>query len=185
MCTAGLDAPVEAVLARRLELSGRRPDLDLDVARSFAAVEPERVARAGRDAFFRRDPGRVTPFPFAAAVLDAARRAALAVLLTAGDEATQRTKLERLGLAPHLDECLFVDPSRGESKRAALAAWLARRGLAPERALVVGDRPSSEIAAALALGCRALRIRGGEWDAEPTPRGVPEAADVRVLLRWL
>jgi hypothetical protein len=48
--------------------------------------------------------------------------------------------------------------------------------------LVVGDRPGGEIRAALDLGCKALRIRGGEFAAVPTPAGVPEADDVRAVL---
>jgi FMN phosphatase YigB (HAD superfamily) len=184
MCAAGLDAPFEAVRALRLEL-GDAPDLDERVARAFPCADPARVAAAGRRAFLVRDPGSVTPFTFSAEVLAAVRAVARALLLTAGDEATQRTKLARLGLGPLLDDVLVVDPSVADAKRRALAAWIAAAGLAPERVLVVGDRPRSEIAAALALGCPALRIRGGECAAEPTPPGVPEAPDVRATLRWL
>ena len=45
-----------------------------------------------------------------------------------------------------------------------------------------GDRPDAEIAAALRLGMRAMRIRGGEFAARPTPAGAVEADDVRAVL---
>lgn len=185
MRAAGLRAPLEAVVALREAYAGRRVDVDRLVAEAFPCADVERVVAAGRRAFFERDPGALTPFPFARAVLEAVRLRSRAVLLTAGSLSTQRTKVERLGLADLLDPLLFVDPARGEDKHGALAGWLAAARFDPAEVLVVGDRPDAEIAAALALGCSALRIRAGEWAREPTQAGVPEAPDVRAVLRLL
>jgi putative hydrolase of the HAD superfamily len=190
MRAAGLDAPLETVVALRESLAGRALDLDAAVAEAFPCPDPARVAAAGRRAFFERDPGRLTPHPFAAAALAEVRRRARCVLLTAGSPPTQRTKVARLGLTEAFDEALFVDATGhggdvGRAKRTALAAWIGRHGLAPETVLVVGDRPSGEIAAALALGCRALRIRRGECAREATPPGALEAEDVRAVLPLL
>jgi FMN phosphatase YigB (HAD superfamily) len=185
MRAAGLRAPLEAVVALREAFAGRDVDVDQAVAEAFGCAEPARVAAAGRRAFFERDPGPVTPHPFAAEVLAAVRARACCVLLTAGSPATQRTKVERLGLAQAFHQVLYVDPSRGEDKRTALAAWMGQAGHAPSRVLVVGDRPQGEIAAARVLGCPALRIRAGECAREATPEGVAEAQDVRAVLRFL
>lgn len=162
-------------------------DLDDTLFDSFTqCVGPaRREAAAGRSDFFERDPGPITPYPFALEVLAAVRARARCVLLTAGSPATQRTKVERLGLAGAFHELIYVDSLHGEHKRTALAAWLQDEGLAPASVLVVGDRPEAEIAAALALGCPAIRIRAGEWADEPTPAGVAEVADVRAVLRFL
>ena len=190
MCAAGLRAPLEAVLALREAFQGQPVDVDRLVAQTLLdgrvpAGTVERVAAAGRRAFFARDPGPLVPHAFTAEVLAQVRRRARSVLLTAGWPATQRLKLERLGLERAFDEALFVDSLAGEDKRTALAAWLAASGLLPGQVLVVGDRPQGEIAAALALGCRALRIRAGEFAAQPTPTGVREAPDVRAVLTLL
>jgi putative hydrolase of the HAD superfamily len=185
MRAAGLRAPLEAVIVLREALGGGAEDVDLEVARSFGAKDPEALAAVGRDAFFRRDPGPIRPHPFAREVLVAVRARARAALLTAGHEPTQRLKLARLDLGDLLDPQLFVDPAQGGSKERALAAWLGAAGLDPARVLVVGDRPGSEIAAAQALGCPALRIRAGECRRQPTPARVAEAPDVRAVLRYL
>lgn len=185
MRAAGLRAPLEAIVALREAYAGRGVDVDRLVAEAFPSTDIERVVEAGRRAFFERDPGALTPHPFAREVLEAVGRRARAVLLTSGWPPTQRTKVLRLGLADLLDELIFVDPAGGEDKRTALAAWLGTAGLAPAEVLVVGDRPGQEIAAALSLGCPALRIRAGECAREPTPAGVPEAPDVRAVLDLL
>ena len=195
MVAAGLRAAEEDVLRARLSLTGSLADVDLLVASCFPCDDPLAAAEAGRRAFFDRDPGFVLPHPFTRSVLAAVRATALAVLVTTGSPATQRTKIERLGIAADFDEVLLdnvfgpgsVGPGRdgGASKRDLIASLLARRSLPPSQVLVVGDRPSSEIRAALDLGCSALRIRAGEFAGEPTPPGVPEAGDVRAVLAWL
>jgi FMN phosphatase YigB (HAD superfamily) len=185
MVAAGLRADVDEVLRARRARAGREGDVDALVAGAFPCADRGRAAEAGRRAFLERDPGPVTPHPFAREVLHAVRRSALAFLVTTGSPATQRRKLERLGLAGDLDEVLYGDAFAGTGKRELIAGLLDRRGIAPAETLVVGDRPASEIRAALDLGCRALRILAGEFAAEPTPPGVPEAPDVRAVLAWL
>jgi FMN phosphatase YigB (HAD superfamily) len=190
MRAAGLRAPLEAVVALREAFAGRALDVDAAVADAFPCADPTRVAAAGRRAYFERDPGAITPFPFAADVLAEVRARARCVLLTAGSAPTQRAKVERLGLARSFDETLFVDPDRDQvsvatCKQTALAALIAAQGLVPDEVLVVGDRPAGEIAAALALGCRALRIKGGECAREATPAGATEVQDVRGVLLHL
>ncbi|MFM8979364.1 MAG: HAD family hydrolase [Planctomycetia bacterium] len=185
MRRAGLRAPLEAIVALREALAGAPLDLDEEVARSFPCSDPQAVARAGRAAFLVRDPGALSPHPFAREVLLAVRARAQAVLLTAGHPPTQQAKLARLGLGDLLDPQLWVDPARGQAKAGVLGAWLAQSGLPAAQVLVVGDRPAAEIAAARALGCPALRIRAGECAGQPTPAGVQEAADIRAVLAWL
>jgi putative hydrolase of the HAD superfamily len=195
MVEAGAKATAEEVLEARLALAGV-PGLDLDdaVAASFRSPHPVRVAEAGRRAFYDRDPGPLTPFPFAREVLLRVRAVARTVLLSTGHPPTQRKKVEALGLGGLFDEVVYDDmrlddvvgPSATRPvKEEALAAWLARSGVPPAATLVVGDRVDAEIAAATRLGARALRVRGGEFAARPTPPGVPEADDVRGVLALL
>ncbi len=183
MVEAGAKATVEEVLDARLSLSGVHVvDLDDAVAATFRSVNPVKVAEAGRRAFYERDPGHLEPFPFVPEVLRRARAAARLVLLSMGHPETQRKKIAALHLADAFDEVLVDDVFGHPSKEEVLRRWLASSGLEPGAVLVVGDRVDSEIAAALHLEMRALRIRGGEFASAVTPPGVPEADDVRAVL---
>jgi putative hydrolase of the HAD superfamily len=185
MVEAGARATVEEVLEARLALAGM-PGTDLDdaVAATFRSVQPVKVAEAGRRAFLERDPGALVPFPFAHDLLRRVRAHARTVLLSVGHPATQRKKLRALGLEGAFDEVMIEDASVPHAKEHLLETWRAKSGLAPRDVLVVGDRPDGEIAAALRLGMRALRVRGGEFAARATPDGVPEAADARGVLAY-
>ncbi len=183
MVEAGAKATVEEVLEARLALSGM-PGTDVDdaVAASFRSVSPTKVAEAGRRAFVERDPGPVVPFPFAREVLRRARERARVVLLTTGHVETQRKKVLALGLSDAFDEAVYDDVNGRGGKEEALRRWLLASGADPADVLVVGDRADSEVAAALRLGMRALRVRGGEFASRPTPPGAAEADDVRGVL---
>lgn len=184
MVEAGARASVDELLEARLALAGVEHDVDDAVAATFRSVNPVKVADAGRRAFFDRDPGAIVPFPFAAETVSRVRTRAKAVLLSTGHPPTQRKKLAALGLESAFDEVLLDDVFGRTAKEAVLAAWCTRAGITPASVLVVGDRPDNEIAAAIRLGMQALRIRGGEFAARPTPVGVTEARDVRAVLSW-
>jgi FMN phosphatase YigB (HAD superfamily) len=183
MVEAGARATVEEVLEARLALAGM-PGTDLDdaVAATFRSTNPLKVAEAGRRAFHERDPGPLSPFPFAHDVLRRVRGRATTVLLSVGHPPTQRRKIASLGLDAAFDETIVGDVAGPHGKEHLLERWLAASGLRPDEVLVVGDRPDAEVAAAARLGMRALRVRGGEHAARPTPAGVPEADDVRAVL---
>ena len=186
MVEAGAHATVEEVLEARLALAGLHVlDLDDAVAATFRSTSPVRVAEAGRSAFYERDPGALVPHPFSAEVVRRVRAACPAVLLSLGHPPAQRKKIESLGLAHAFDEILIEDLFNRGGKEEALRGLLARTGLPAGSVLVVGDRVDAEIAVALRLGMRALRVRGGEFAARPTPPGVPEIADVRGVLPYL
>lgn len=182
MVAAGLPASVERTFEERMARSGAGEALDRAVAEALGAPDVEAVAAAGRRAFFDRDPGPVAPHPFTHDVLRRVRARARTALITTGIPRTQRLKIERLGLDDAFDVVLLHDLDRGGGKEALLRELLGERRLDPARVLVVGDRPSSEIAAARRLGCAALRIRAGEFSGEPTPAGVEEHGDLRAVL---
>jgi len=185
MVEAGARATFEEVLEARLALDGVAPDVDDAVAATFRSVQPLKVAEAGRRAFYDRDPGLLVPFPWTLPVLRRVHKCCRVVLLSLGHPPTQRKKIESLGLAGAFDELLVDDVFGRRGKEEVLRTWLARENIAPREALVVGDRPDAEIAAAIRLGVPALRVRGGEFGVRPTPPGVLEVADVRAVLAWL
>ncbi len=185
MVEAGARATVDEVLDARLALAGLERDVDSAVAAAFRSVQPVRVAEAGRRAFYDRDPGTLVPFPFAREVVRRVRTVARAVLLSSGHPPTQRRKLASLGLEQAFDQVILDDVLGRAAKEEVLRRWLEAAGVPASEVLVVGDRPDNEVAAALRIGMHALRIRGGEFAARPTPPGVPEASDVRAVLAWL
>jgi HAD superfamily hydrolase (TIGR01509 family) len=185
MVEAGAKASEQEVLDARLSLGGIERDVDDAVAAAFRSPSPLRVAEAGRRAFYDRDPGPLSPFPFARETLARVRERARVVLLTTGHPPTQQKKVAALGLADAFDEIVIDDVFAHHGKEEMLRVWLARSGFQASEVLVVGDRPDAEIAAARRLGLRALRVRGGEFGARPTPPGVPECLDLRGVLDHL
>lgn len=171
MIAAGLSATLPEVAEKRMDFNRAEPGCDVDrrVAVYFAATDPEKVARAGHDAFYRRTVRRLEPIEGAVDVL--AALACRRFLLTSGDADTQLRKLALAGLETHFEEVVCVPPRA--AKEAALRDLLARHGLVAHEVVVIGDRLDNEIAAARAVGAWGVRVAAGEgsW-AEP--RGAAE-----------
>ena len=95
-------------------------------------------------------------------------------LVTDGDPRIQRAKLAGLGLAGTFDATVFSDEQgRGRRKPhpSPFLLALSRLGVPPRDAVFVGDRPETDIAGALRLGMRAIRVRTGEYAALPDVAG--------------
>lgn len=161
MVAAGLRATREGVAAVRLDMSrgGAGQDVDLLTARRFGGGEE--IARAGRDAFYRRRIESLEPLPGVPDLLLRLRRDRRIFLVTAGDPETQRRKVEIAGLAPLFDEIRCVG-LRLEDKESAIRDLLATSGTEPGEAVVVGDRVDAEIEAGRRIGCWTVLVRRGE-----------------------
>jgi len=108
-------------------------------------------------------------WPDADRVLRALRPQYRLAVVTDGLPVMQRAKLAALGLPERLDSivCCWEHDAPKPDPRAYRIA-LAALGVTPAEALVVGDRPDHDMAAAQALGCRSVRIRRGRFaQAEP------------------
>jgi FMN phosphatase YigB (HAD superfamily) len=191
MRAAGLAMSEDAALARLVELRAA------GVVRTFAALAAEcgadeRCAAAAEDAWFVFDPPPMAlDAAVDAALTDLARTAPLA-LMTLGHPATQRGKIERLGLAKRFADVRVVDFRGKDGKTETLAAILRDRRWDPSRVVVCGDRPDGDVRAANANGCRAVLVRrdGGEFaNVSPaSPLDVPwrtiaSVAELPALLR--
>lgn len=96
-----------------------------------------------------------TPLPEVAETLQALKQAGRRmVLFTKGELLDQQHKLERSGLA-HYFEHVEITSDKGEPEFRDLSRKL---GVAPEQMLMVGNSLKSDIAPALAIGCRAAYI---------------------------
>lgn len=169
MREAGMEADPDAAhdLLRALRRDGVE-NLFGELARRLGA--PEACGAAGTHAFFRYEVPAISLEPEVEAALEELARMAPLALLTAGVGTTQRQKVARLDLAPLFVECVFVELGSPGGKEPPLRDLLARRGWTPERVVVVGDRPASDVRAGNAAGCRTVLVRraGGEF-AEHAP----------------
>ena len=82
-------------------------------------------------------------------------------ILTNGDPATQRRKLDALGVEPLVDACLCAeDVTRGGKPAAAcFDAITAALGSAASRTIYVGNDPFTDVRGARRAGLRTIRLR--------------------------
>lgn len=177
MIAAGLPAGPEEALGRRLALFAERPREDVNrlLAEAYGAPRPE-VIEAGYDAFHRREVGPIEPFPGVHETLAALGARWRLFLVTSGDPATQRRKIDRLRLADAFEAIALVDPARGETKEDAFRRILEETRLAPAACVAVGNRIDSEIRAGRSLGLGTVWLRHGEY-AHVEPEDPAETPD--------
>lgn len=182
----------EEEIARRaaaLRAAGRTAIFE-EILRAEGA--PAAWAAAAWESWFAYDPPPMRLDDDVERALDELSRLAPLALLTSGDPATQRRKVERLGLAARFAALRFVDHRGSGGKPEALGALLRERGWAPSRTVVAGDRPDGDVRAANRNGCRAVLVRreGGEFaavaaaSAEDVPwRTIAHVRELPALLR--
>jgi HAD superfamily hydrolase (TIGR01509 family) len=139
-------------------------------------------------------PARLTCYPGAReALAELATRLPVACL-TDGAPDIQRAKLAALGLDNLFRFVVITDELGGRPARKPHPAGLTRAaellGVAPAALIVIGDRPTKDVAVAAACGARAIRVRQGEYAGSPdVPMPWASVADfpsaVRVALQTL
>jgi FMN phosphatase YigB (HAD superfamily) len=193
MVAAGLRAGVDEVFQARMESFRKNPQLehiDAEVCRRFPVRDAEAVIRAAQAAYFSLPVGKLTLFPGTLAVLRTMKARAIRIfIVTFGDPETQRRKVEALGLDREsaVERIHYADTSNLRTKEEMFRSLLRETGARPEEALVVGDRPDSEILAGKHLGMHVVRIRHGEFAAlepqHPEERPDHEISNIEALLR--
>ena len=102
-------------------------------------------------------------------------------LLSDGPEQSQRSKLDALGLRPHLDRVLFTDElGKGWWKPSVLGFERLSRGFPPGDCWYIGDNPEKDFQAPQALGWTCIRIRrlGGLHESKPLPPSIRSVAEI-------
>ncbi len=139
---------------------------------------------------FREVTRRLEPFPGVPALLGDLRRRYRLVLITAGQRRFQERKIELLGIAPFFEEIVFSS-TLPESKPSPMPfRHLLERmgGVAPERAVYIGDNPLFDFRGSRAIGMRTVRVHNPELDglatapADDAEIHVECVGDVRALL---
>jgi len=116
-------------------------------------------------------PEHLEPYPGVRTALTALAAAAPLGCLTDGNPVIQEAKLAATGLGALLPVVVVTDALGGRHLRkpapVGLLAAAERMGVPAHRVLVIGDRPAKDVAVALTVGARAIRVRQGEHAAAP------------------
>jgi HAD superfamily hydrolase (TIGR01509 family) len=124
-----------------------QPHLD-DVLRVFASVT-----------------GRLRPCPGSRRLLaDLGRRYRLG-MITSGRREVQQNKIALLGIGRHFEHIVFSSTlPENKPGRMPFQHLLDLTGIAPDRAVYVGDNPLADFTGANALGMLTIRVRNREFD---------------------
>ena len=182
-------AAVAGEFGRRLGLGGRQvaeacrgalarltlahPRLFDEVLHQLGAWDPRLVAELV-ERYHRHRPA-ARPYPGAPETLAALRAAGLRLfLVTDGPGATQRHKVQALGLGPWFDQMVFTgDLPAHQHKPSPYPFQLACRGLGvqPELCAYVGDNPACDFAGPLGLGMATIGVGTGPYAGGQGPPG--------------
>ena len=150
---------------------GRGQVFDTALAAFGLSAEPALVQ--DRVALYRAHPPRIVLHPGARDLLARLRRdGRRTAIVTDGLAMMQRRKLAALDLEGAVDAIVYsweLDAPKPDP--AGFLAALERLGAGPAEAVVVGDNPYHDMAAARAIGARAIRVRRGRFAAMPAPPG--------------
>ena len=158
------------------------PHLTRLLAASGAAAQGEEVLAA----WFAPYGASLSPDPDAAAVLGALRAAGLPLALVSNVALPgwlYRERLEAWGLAGAFAE-LWFSHDAGSRKPAPdmLLGALARLGVEPAAAVMVGDRRETDVAAGRAAGTRTVWLRSRHADGPEPDRVIARLAELPALL---
>ncbi|MFC7528559.1 HAD family hydrolase [Actinoplanes sp. GCM10030250] len=122
-------------------------------------------------AFTGYRPRRLPLYPGAADALATISAHYPVVCLTDGTPAIQRAKLAATGLTDAFLAVVITDELGGPAARKphpeGLRHAAAALGAAPSQLVMIGDRPTKDIAMAATLGARSIRVRTGEHALTP------------------
>ena len=198
MIAAGLDVGQDEGVQELAEVVAEfSSNYDQHLDRLLDRLGPQRLGGRNRAvliatgvvAYHRAKERGMNLLPDARALLDALRAARVKMgVVTAGLQVKQAEKLIRTGLLDYLaPDAIFFSDQMGVSKpNPKIYAKACRAlGIAPMRALYIGDRPTHDIVPARRAGLKTVLYRGaaGKYAEEPSP--VPpdhDIADLRLLL---
>lgn len=194
MIVAGLPMTLEAAIQRRAELLLRAPRTDAWTELSLAAQEfdRKRIAEAGCNAFYSYDIDELPESAFrpqegALELLHFASPRSKLHLVSAGDEQTQKKKIERLAIESFFTSIHIVAPGPGNKHRAFSEIDRKFRTSPNERFVSIGNRVDTDLGEAKSLGWSTVWIRAGEHVSilPQTSHEIPdfEAGSPMVLLR--
>lgn len=187
LTAAGVPASAKEIFKVRMQAFADDPQLtriDPRVLEHFGVpvTEREKLVRIARHAFFTLPVDKLILFPSTLPVLRRLKERGVRIFVVSfGDPEIQHDKVTALGLdrEPSIDRVFYADTAHLVTKEAIFRTILRQAERDPQRVLVVGDRPSSEIKAGKSLGMHTARVRGGEFSTLK-PQGPEEQADFEI-----
>ncbi|GEL25619.1 haloacid dehalogenase [Pseudonocardia sulfidoxydans NBRC 16205] len=121
-------------------------------------------------AFRGVDPERLEPYPGVVDALETLRAKVPVAIVTDGDVTGQRRKVAALDIAHLVDAVVYSDSAGREHRKPhprpfTDALWML--GVPAGAAVMIGDRPEKDVAGALGVGMRAVRVGTGEYATAP------------------
>lgn len=172
----GLDGALLHGALRRVAAEGSDRGGIIDRALIAIGVCPQPHLSSLVSAFCSYASPLLTPYPGALDALARLRAAVPVVLLTDGNPDIQRGKITALGLDALVDGVIVSDELGGRQWRKPHAAPFRRAmellDLSATHVVHVGDRPGKDVAGALGVGMRCVRVRSGEYAGLPDPDGL-------------
>jgi putative hydrolase of the HAD superfamily len=183
---AGLDPIRLSRAVRRQLLAGSERGGTIDRALMAYGIAPGPAADLIPvlvDAFTAYRPRRLPRYPGALDALIAISSRYPVACLTDGDPAVQRAKLAATGLAGAFTTIVITDELGGRTLRKPHPEGLRQAaetlGVHPSELVMIGDRPTRDMAVAAALGARSIRVLTGEYaDAPDEPAPTAHAPDL-------
>lgn len=142
------------IIDRALARVGAPTDLVPDLLAAFRGVDPERLE----------------PYPGVVDALETLRERVPVAIVTDGDVTGQRRKVAALDVAHLVDAVVYSDSAGREYRKPhprpfTDALWML--GVPSGSAVMIGDRPEKDVAGALGVGMRAVRVGTGEYAGSP------------------
>jgi len=128
------------------------------------------------ESFREHTPAHLDPYPGVRQLLEQLAAQVPLGLVSDGEPAGQQAKLDALDLASSFTTVVLSDTLGREHRKPdplPFRVAVCNLDVTPTRAIYIGDRPSKDVAGAVAAGLAAVRVRTGEWRQEPDdPRAV-------------
>ncbi|WP_312166586.1 HAD family hydrolase [Phenylobacterium sp.] len=182
-------AALAASMEAELDAHGRGRIFDAVLAQAGLPASPALIAELV--GVYRDHRPTISLWPGVADTLAALARSYRLAIVTDGLALMQSRKVEALGVADLVDEVLLCwEHEAPKPSPACYLEALRRLSAFPAQAVVIGDNPGHDMAAAAAAGCRSVRVRTGKFSALghgdfPPDAEAPSFAEIAPVLARL
>jgi putative hydrolase of the HAD superfamily len=157
-------ATLHAAMVQALDANGRGKVFDRALV--LAGVEPEPALLRDLVEVYRDHRPQIALWPGVAATLGQLARDHHLAIVTDGLQRMQARKVEALGVAALVGEVIYCwEMGAPKPDPRPFQEALRRLGAQAGEAVVIGDNPAHDMAAAAAVGCRSIRVRAGRFAA--------------------
>lgn len=170
-------AEIQKAMTNELDRSGRGHVFDYALAELGLAAGADEIASLV--ALYRSHKPQIALYAGVGAILLRLRTRHRLAIVTDGLETMQRAKVSALGLELLVDTVVYCWKERApKPEPRAFAQAIARLSGELRDAIVIGDSPHADMAAAAALGIPSIRVRTGRFASVANLPHAPPAAEI-------